>query len=291
MTRKPWCAYVATVFVISCFSFAAIVLISTSALAAGKPTPKPVHLSAKANNYVFPETGTLTKADLIYFANKVLSFKVKDKFDAPPDTSALYGRNFEIEIKVGTTYDVRIDTEYNAANQTLEFGILKQKWSSAYYFPSVDLQTSIRGFGLSSRNKKVRAYRASNAFGAQTVVTVIHTDTIGVAHFTRQGDRGDGLPDPRSKYHTVGGDDWYNYSVTLPPDVARQTANNAALIISGTVDKLADGRSVICHDHYHEPSIDAPNEEYGKACLVVANIDSISLIDSRSGQVLAMWSR
>src|SRR2546423_5052260 len=103
--------------VTACTVFLAI---GSSAIAKTRPVrPAPAPL---ASPYVLPPNGILTKDDLVRYTLRILTFKPKDQFDAPPDTTAVRGREFSVELTANYSYDT--------ANSALTFDIYPQEWSS-----------------------------------------------------------------------------------------------------------------------------------------------------------------
>lgn len=142
-----------------------------------------------------------------------------------------------------------------------------------------------------------RSYTGSNAFGVSARVQVLRLEENGLAMLERP----EGEVSPPSKYSTPMPPSiaarlppdpkntyWVEYA--LPGPQAKRLAQDAGLVVEGTIAALADGKLSYCESTYIGAKIDNPLEIYGSECWVGAKVSRIAFIRMSTGEVLKEWT-
>lgn len=140
-----------------------------------------------------------------------------------------------------------------------------------------------------------RSYVGSNAYGVSARVQVERLEENGLAMLERpEGEvspykssipMSPGLaarlpPDPKDTY-------WVEYA--LPGPQAKRLAQDAGLLVEGTIAALADGTLSYCEGTYIGAKIDNPLEIYGSKCWIGARVSRMAFIRMSTGEVLKEW--
>lgn len=148
---------------------------------------------------------------------------------------------------------------------------------------------------IGGSRKPSRSYNGTNAFGVSARVLVEKLEGNGLAMLERpEGDVSPymsefslspslaaRLPSPPK--------DTYWVEVALPGPQARELAQDARLVVEGTITALENGKLSICKGMYGGPRVGNPREVYGSECWIGAKVSRIAFVRRSTGQVLKEW--
>jgi hypothetical protein len=219
-----------------------------------------------------PTDAAVSAAEASRLLHTIAVFQPKDAFDAPPDTQPLNGRKFRFEWRL------------NDGNQRRRGGSETGFWTY-----DVDAQTlAVRSGSLTKTLTGVGnafvltfavlpletqgTYKGQNAYGAATTVTKEQLTEYAVAQI---------IPSrvPLSTELTA--------TLKLPPQQAREAAQNLVLVVEGTVKPYSGNRAAYCQRERVPPTVDAPTDITLLSCGLTAEFSRVAFERADTHEVLA----
>lgn len=199
-------------------------------------------------------------AKLANVLSKISSFKPRDQFEPGPAQELRLGQQFRLswlvrEDKAQIGSRTTGYWTYDVNTQTLTVVIGSFIDPGAYYF-----QTS---------SSAPHNYAAQNGYGAKT--TVRRFESIGF------GVRSVAVMPP------------LEWKAPLPAEVARSLVSKLKIEMSGTLAGGQDGASAFCARTNVAPTLQSPTEAIMVSCTASANIQSVSLVRTDTGETLQRW--
>lgn len=238
---------------------------------------------ADATSTPRPTTVALSIRDLRHHVQRAKSYRPKDQFDTGPDTSSLVGKPFEIEIAARPDRTSNCPGQptwwFRAAESTLYVA-----WSSPalyYYYLSRKSLASLQdeaasyNMGFVSFDCAISfgtPYRAANAFGVSRLVTVEGEAFTALAY------------DISNRACLTLCTLWKE---RLEPDRARTLSNSLRVRIRGQIGQWKSGNAIVCAARSSSPTLSAPVERHSRGCFIRIQLDEASLVDSKTGKMLA----
>ena len=185
----------------------------------------------------------------------------RDQYAEQQPLDQFVGRTFAVELKPTTTYKDGVLDIYLLAKSV--YPNEKYDFESPHRFENhsaVEIKPVLA-------NKR-GSYIGENAFGVKVPVSRIDLDYAVLMFVNR----------PRDSQYLV--------RVRLPGPQAKVLSENAAFIVTGTVSRSESGKVANCQSDYSSPTIDAPYSGRAQTCWVAAQLQSMSVVDKRSGSVL-----
>jgi hypothetical protein len=189
----------------------------------------------------------------------------RDEYAEQDPIDQFVGRGFNVEIKPTTTYKDGVLEIYLLTHNI--YPNEKDDFSSRHRFenhPGVELKPVLA-------NKR-GSYVGENAFGVQVAVSRIDLDYAVLMFMNR----------PRDSQYLV--------RVRLPGPDAKLLSQSATVVVTGTVARSESDKVAGCSSTYSSPTIDSPYSGRAQTCWTAVQLQSLSIVDKRSGRVLRQWT-
>lgn len=224
---------------------------------AAKPRP-PVTAASSARPLSAPE-------EAIQTAKQNIERLARDQYAEQAPLDHFVGRDFSVEIEPTTMYKDGVLDIYLLANSV--YPNEKDDFGSPLRFenhPAVEIRPV-----LANRRG---GYVGENAYGVKVPVSRIDLDYALLMFVNR----------PRDSQYLV--------RVRLPGPEAKMLSKSTAFIVIGRVSTSESGKVASCQSTYSSPTIDSPYAGRAQRCWVAAQLQSLSVVDKRSGNVLRQWT-
>jgi hypothetical protein len=209
-------------------------------------------------------------------ATVLRSYKRTDQFDQGPNLPALMGKRFEVEIPLrssGVQNEICPGSpfySYFPNNGRLEVHYARENDLARYSSPIGKYFEQHALYAIDCAVQKGTPYIGGNAFGAVAVVQVRKETFIS-------------LVDSRIANTVVGDREW---SAQFEAVVARDLARNIRLRVRGRIGQWKSGRAMECGTETKSAEIGDLERTDKDGCFVRADVESVELVDSRTGEVL-----
>jgi hypothetical protein len=256
----------------------------------------PTHAATPRSDQI-PATGTLNNSHVLSLIDRVLAFKPRDEFSAPPDLSKYYNRKFSLLVSIrkcegGDFSNPSINLpcwRYYVESGKLYLSVPIVS-SSTRSTASPDDYVSADGFYIKGTQAKTGAYVGMNAFNAKRIVEVYKYVEYGVGVINK----GEGWADRSDANNLPSGNDYnigYSKYISMQPEAARAIVSHLTFVIEGYLVGAPSGGAVNCDAKFQSATILDPEERSGLLCLLSSRIQRIAFVDDRTDTPVAEWTQ
>ena len=203
--------------------------------------------------------------EAIQTAKQNIERLARDQYAEQAPLEQFVGRDFSVKIEPTTMYKDGVLDVYLLANSV--YPNEKDDFGSRHRFenhPAVEIRPVLA-------NKR-GSYVGENAYGVKVPVSRIDLNYALLMFANR----------PRDSQYLV--------RVRLPGPEAKMLSKSAAFIATGRVSTSESGKVASCQSTFSSPTIDSPYAGRAQRCWVAAQLQSLSVVDQRSGKVLRQWT-